>query len=344
MSLRLGILGGTGLVGRTMLALLDERDFPVDEPRLLASGRSEARTLSFRGREVPVLPVSAEAFAGLDVVLSAVSNPLAEEWVPLARAAGAVVVDNSSAFRYDEAVPLVIPEVNGVLLADRPGLIANPNCSTMGIVMALAPLARAARLLQLVVSTYQSVSGAGSEALDELERGVRAGLRGDPPGRADGTPPFAFNVIPQIDRFEANGYTREEMKVVWETRKILGLPGLPVICSAVRVPVRIGHGAAVHAVFDRPLPPAEARALWAAFPGLEVMDDPARGLFPTPLASAGRDEVLVGRSRPDLNDPRGLEFFVCSDNLRKGAALNALQIAERRFGVEPPAPRAGRGA
>ena len=344
MSLRLGILGATGLVGRTMLALLDERDFPLAELRLLASGRPEERALRFRGREIPVLPVSAEAVAGLEVVLSAVSNPLAEEWVPVARATGSVVVDNSSAFRYDAGVPLVIPEVNGALLSDRPGLVANPNCSTIGIVMALAPLARVARLLQVVVSTYQSVSGAGSEALDELERGVRAGLEGDPPGRADGSPPFAFNVIPRIDRFEANGYTREEMKVVWETRKILGLPGLPVVCSAVRVPVRIGHGAAVHAVFDRAIPPAEARALWATFPGLEVMDDPARALFPTPLASAGRDEVLVGRARPDLDDARGLEFFVCSDNLRKGAALNAVQIVERRFGVEPPAPRSSRPA
>jgi aspartate-semialdehyde dehydrogenase len=344
MSLRVGILGATGLVGGTMLALLEERGFPVDELRLLASGRSEARALRFRGREIAVVPVAAEAFAGLEVVLSAVSNPLAEEWVPVARAAGAVVVDNSSAFRYDPEVPLVIPEVNGALLAGRPGLIANPNCSTIGIVMALAPLARAARLLQLVVSTYQSVSGAGSEALVELDRGVRAGLEGDPPARADGSPPFAFNVIPRIDRFEANGYTREEMKVVWETRKILDLPTLPVVCSAVRVPVRIGHSAALHAVFDRAIAPAEARALWASFPGLEVMDDPARGLFPTPLASAGRDEVLVGRARPDLDDPRGLEFFVCSDNLRKGAALNAVQIAERRFGVEPPPPRAGRRA
>ena len=340
----LGILGATGLVGRTMLALLEERDFPVAELRLLASGRYEERTLSFRGREIPVVQVSAEAFAGLDGVLSAVSNPLALEWVPAARAVGAVVVDNSSAYRYDEDVPLVIPEVNGALLAEGPGLIANPNCSTIGIVMALAPLARVAGLLQLVASTYQSVSGAGSGALEELERGVRAGLIGDAPRPGDGAQPFAFNVIPQIDRFEANGYTREEMKVVWETRKILGLPGLPVVCTAVRVPVRVGHGAAVHAVFDRPVAPAEARALWAAFPGLEVVDDPAHGRFPTPLDSAGRDEVLVGRARADLDDARGLEFFVCSDNLRKGAALNAVQILERRLGVEPPAPRGKGGA
>jgi aspartate-semialdehyde dehydrogenase len=322
-----------------MLALLEERDFPVKELRLLASGRPEERSLRFRGRATAVAPVSAEAFTGLEVVLAAVSNPLAEKWVPVARAAGAVVVDNSSAFRYHDEVPLVVPEVNGSLLTERPALVANPNCSTIGIVMALAPLARAARLLQLVTSTYQSVSGAGSDALEELERGVRAGLEGDPPGREGGLPEFAFNVVPQIDRFEANGYTREEMKVVWETRKILGLPALPVVCTAVRVPVRVGHGAAVHAVFDRPVSPAEARALWASFPGLEVVDDPARGRFPTPLASAGRDEVLVGRARPDLDDARGLEFFVCSDNLRKGAALNAVQIAECVFGVEPPAPR-----
>ena len=338
MSLRLGILGATGLVGRTMLAILDERAFPVDEPRLLASGRSEERTLRFRGREVPVVTVSVDALAGLDVVLSAVSNPLAVEWVPVARGAGAVVVDNSSAYRYHDDVPLVVPEVNGTLLEGRPGLVANPNCSTIGIVMALAPLARKARLLRLVTSTYQSVSGAGSGALAELERGVRAGLAGDPPAREGGLPPFAFNVVPQIDRFEANGYTREEMKVVWETRKILDLPALPVVCTAVRVPVRVGHGATVHAVFDRAVSPEEARALWAAFPGLEVVDDPAVGRFPTPLASAGRDEVLVGRARPDLDDPRGLEFFVCSDNLRKGAALNAVQIAERVFGVRPAAP------
>jgi aspartate-semialdehyde dehydrogenase len=333
MSLRLGLLGATGLVGRTMLAVLAERGFPVDEPRLLASGRGEERALRFRERELPVVPVGPETLAGLDVVLSAVSNALAEQWVPVACAAGAVVVDNSSAFRYRDDVPLVVPEVNGELLAGRPPLVANPNCSTIGMVMALAPLARVAGLAAVVTSTYQSVSGAGSEALEELERGVRAGLDGDPPARPGGAPPFAFNVVPQIDRFQPDGWTREEMKVVWETRKILGLPRLAVSCTAVRVPVRVGHGAAVHAVFERAVTPAEARALWAAAPGLEVVDDPARGVFPTPLACAGRDPVLVGRARADLDDPRGLDFFVCSDNLRKGAALNAVQIAERVFGT-----------
>jgi aspartate-semialdehyde dehydrogenase len=342
MSVRLGLLGATGLVGRTMLAILEERGFPVERPRLLASVRAERRSLRFRGGDLPVEPVARAAFDGLDLVLSAVKNPLAEEWVPVARAAGAAVVDNSSAFRYQPEVPLVVPEVNGDLLVAHPGLVANPNCSTIAIVMALAPLARAAGLVRVVVATYQSVSGAGSVALEDLERGVRAGLDGDPPPRAGGLPPLAFNVIPQIDRFEANGYTREEMKVVWETRKILGLPGVQLTVTAVRVPVRVGHGAAVNAVFARPLGPDEARALWTAFPGIEVMDDPGRGLFPTPLAAAGRDAVLVGRARQDLSEERGLDFFVCSDNLRKGAALNAVQIAEGLVGVAPRREAGGR--
>jgi aspartate-semialdehyde dehydrogenase len=345
MSLRLGLLGATGLVGRTMLAVLEQRGFPVDEPRLLASPRAGSRRLRFRGRDLLVEPVSAAAFEGLDVVLGAVANARALEWVPVARAAGARVVDNSSAYRYHDEVPLVVPEVNGARLAERPGLVANPNCSTIGIVMALAPLARAARLTRVWTATYQSVSGAGAGALEDLERGVRAGLDQDPPPRAGGLPPFAFNVVPQIDRFEADGSTREEMKVVWETRKILDLPGLPVACTAVRVPVRVGHGAAVHATFDRTLTPQEARGLWAAFPGLEVADDPARGLFPTPLAAAGGDAVLVGRARPDPGDALALQFFVCSDNLRKGAALNAVQIVERLFDVAPVRrPRGGAGA
>uniref|UniRef100_A0A832MJI1 Aspartate-semialdehyde dehydrogenase n=1 Tax=Eiseniibacteriota bacterium TaxID=2212470 RepID=A0A832MJI1_UNCEI len=326
MTRRVAILGATGLVGRTMLQVLEERSFPCEDVRLLAS--EGGRRALFRGREVPIEAVGERSFEGVDLALFAVANDLARRWAPVARAAGAVVVDNSSAHRYEDDVPLVVPEVNGHLLEARPTLVANPNCSTIAVVVALAPLARVARLERVVVSTYQSVSGAGAEALEDLERGIRAGLDGPPPARAGGLPPFAFNVVPHIDRFEDNGYSREEMKVVWETRKILGLPALPVSATAVRVPVRVGHSAAVNAVFDRPLTAAEARALWAAAPGLEVVDDPAAGRFPTPLAAAGRDPVLVGRARADVSHPRGLEFFVCSDNLRKGAALNAVQIAE----------------
>ena len=222
-----------------------------------------------------------------------------------------------------------MPEVNGATLESRPTLVANPNCSTIAIVLALAPLHRAWRLERLAVSTYQAVSGGGAGALAELERGARAGLEGPPPARPDGLPPFAFNVVPHIDRFEDNGYTREEMKVVWETRKILGLPDLPVTATAVRVPVRVGHCAAINASFARPVDPDAARALWAATPGLEVVDDPAGGRYPTPLEAAGGDAVLVGRARRDISQERGLAFFVSSDNLRKGAALNAVQIAER---------------
>ncbi|MGH7729662.1 MAG: aspartate-semialdehyde dehydrogenase [Candidatus Eiseniibacteriota bacterium] len=336
------VLGATGLVGRTMLRILAERDLPVRELRPLGSDRNIPRSIEFRGRSLPVAPVSADAFAGADLALFACANAVSQAWAPVARAAGVTVVDNSSAFRYEDAVPLVVPEVNGALLDSHPSLVANPNCSTIALVVALAPLARAAGLERVVVSTYQAVSGAGSEALDELERGVRAGLDGPPPARGDGGAPFAFNVVPHIDRFEDNGYSREEMKVVWETRKILDLPALPITATAVRVPVRVGHAAAVNVSLTRPLSPDEARALWSGSPGLRVVDDPRGGAYPTPLMAAGRDDVLVGRARRDLSQPNGLEFFVASDNLRKGAATNAVQIAERLVasarGVRPAGP------
>jgi aspartate-semialdehyde dehydrogenase len=327
-SRRVAIVGATGVVGRTLLALLEERHFPVAELRLFASPRVAGRTLPFRGNAVPVRPLEDGCFDGLDVALFSAGNPVSERWGPVATVAGARVVDNSSAFRYHDHVPLVVPEINGRRLDERPPLVANPNCSTIAIVMALAPLHRAAKLERLWVATYQSVSGAGARALDELERGIRAGLDGPPPLRPDGQPPFAFNVVPQIAAFEDNGYTREEMKIVWESRKILELPNLVVSATAVRVPVRVGHSAAVHALFERPISPDEARVLWRAFPGVEVVDDPGHGRYPTPLASEGRDAVLVGRARKALGEPHGLEFFVASDNLRKGAALNAVQIAE----------------
>jgi aspartate-semialdehyde dehydrogenase len=311
-----------------MLALIEERHLPVDELRLFASPRMPGRTLLFRGTPIPVHPLEDGSFDGVDLVLFAAGNPISERWAPLAVRAGARVVDNSSAFRYHDDIPLVVPEINGRLLDDRPALVANPNCSTIGIAMALAPLATVVPLEKVWVTTFQSVSGGGGRALEELEQGVRAGLDGPPPLRADGQAPFAFNVVPQIAAFEDNGYTREEMKIVWESRKILNLPDLAVSATAARVPVRIGHSAAVHAVFARAITPDEARSLWRVFPGLEVVDEPARGRYPTPLQAAGRDAVLVGRVRRDLADPRALAFFVASDNLRKGAALNAVQIAE----------------
>lgn len=327
------LLGATGLVGRTMLGLLEERAFPCDSVRLLASERSAGTVVRFRGREVAVEPVREGAFRGAAVALFAVDNALARQWAPVAMAEGATVIDNSSAHRYDDDVPLVVPEVNGALLATGPALIANPNCSAAPVVMVLAALRPLATLQSLVVSTYQSVSGAGSEALAELDSGLRAGLDGPVPRREGGGPAFAFNCIPHIDRFEDNDYTREEMKVVWETRKILGLPSLPVSVTAVRVPVRVGHSASVHARFDRPVDPGAARAAAAAFPGIEVADEPAAARYPMPLDVAGRDPVVVGRIRRDLADPNGLVMWIVSDNLRKGAALNAVQIAERIVGA-----------
>jgi aspartate-semialdehyde dehydrogenase len=328
MSGRVVVLGATGLVGRTVLRLLEEREFPAREVRLLAGPSTDARTISFRGRAVPVTPVTREGFADAELALFTCKNPISLQWAPVARAAGVRVVDASSAFRYDPDVPLVVPEVNGHLLEARPELVANPNCSTIAIVMALAPLHRAAGLERVTIATYQSVSGAGRDAVDELERGVRAGLDGPPPPREGGGAPFAFNVVPHIDRFEANGYSREEMKIVWETRKILALPELPVTATAVRVPVRIGHAAAINVTLGRDLEPDQARSLWAESSGIEVVDDPAAGRYPTPLAVAGRDAVLIGRARRDISQRYGLDFFVASDNLRKGAATNAIQIAE----------------
>jgi aspartate-semialdehyde dehydrogenase len=341
MNPRVAVLGATGLVGRTALRILEERRFPLSELRALAGERPEGRTVPFAGRDVPVRAVSEDAFAGVDLAIFAVANDLAKRWAPVAVAAGARVVDNSSAHRYDDAVPLVVPEVNAHRLADAPTLVANPNCSTIAVVLALAPLHRAAGLERVDVATYQSVSGGGSAPLEELEAGVRAGLEADPPPRSDGGAPFAFNVVPHIDRFEDSGWTREEMKVVWETRKILELPALPVSVTAARVPVRVGHSAAVRAVFSRPFSPQEARERWAGFPGIVVADDPASARYPTPLEAAGRDEVFVGRARADLADPRALLFFCCSDNLRKGAATNAVQIAERLLQAAGPARAAG---
>lgn len=333
MSRTVAILGATGLVGRTTLAILEERAFPFDAVRLLASDRSAARTMRVRGEDVPVQAVSERAFDGVWLALFATSAELSKQWAPVARAAGAIVVDYSSAFRMEPDVPLVVPEVNGVLLDARPGLIANGNCVAIPLVVALAPLVPLGRLERVVLASYQSVSGAGQDALDELERGVRGGLEGSPPARSDGRAPFAFNVLPHIDRFDAEGWTGEERKIVQETRRMLDRPDLAVTPTAVRVPVRVGHSAAVVVTFDRPVDPAAARAAWQAAAGVRVVDEPAAERYPTPLAVAGEDDVLVGRVRRDPSDPHALVFFLSSDNLRKGAALNAVQIAERLAGI-----------
>ena len=338
MSRTVAILGATGLVGRTVVRILEERAFPLDDLRPLASERSAERVIPFRGRDVPVRPVAADAFAGVDLALFATSAELSRQWAPVATAAGARVVDNSSAFRLEPDVPLVVPEVNGALLDAGPRLVANGNCVAIPLALVLHALQPLGRLERVVLASYQSVSGAGQEALDELERGIRGGLDGAPPSRADGRPAFAYNVVPHIDRFDAEGWTGEERKIVNETRRMLGRPDLSITPTSVRVPVRVGHSAAVVARFDRAVEPGQARAAWGAAPGVRVVDDPAHERYPTPLEAEGEDDVLVGRVRRDAGDPRELVFFFASDNLRKGAALNAVQIAERLAGH----PLAGR--
>ena len=333
MSRTVAILGATGLAGRTTLRILEERGFPLDELRLLASERSADRTFAFRGREVPVRPVSPEAFAGVELALFCTAAELSKQWAPIATAAGARVIDYSSAFRMDADVPLVVPEINGELLEARPMLIANGNCVAIPLALVLHALSALGRLESVVVASYQSVSGAGQEALDELERGIRGGLEGAPPARSDGRPAFAYNVLPHIDRFDADGWTGEERKIVNETRRMLSRPDLMITPTSVRVPVRVGHSAAVVAGFDRAVDPAAARAAWASAPGVRVVDEPSRERYPTPLEVTGQDDVLVGRVRRDSQDTKQLVFFFASDNLRKGAALNAVQIAERLAGI-----------
>ena len=339
MSRTVAILGATGLVGRTTLAILEQRAFPLDDVRLLASDRSASRMLRFRGRDVQVQAVSERAFDGTWLALFATSAELSRQWAPVARAAGAIVVDYSSAFRMEPDVPLVAPEVNGHQLDARPTLIANGNCVAIPLVVTLAPLAPLGRLEKVVLASYQSVSGAGQEALDELERGIRGGLDGPPDPaspaapRGDGRPPFAWNVIPHIDKFDAEGWTGEERKIVQETRRMLDRPDLAVTPTSVRVPVRVGHSAAVVATFDRAVDPADARAAWRSAAGVRVVDDPGAERYPTPLAVSGEDDVFVGRIRRDPTDPRAIVYFFSSDNLRKGAALNAVQIAERLAGI-----------
>lgn len=325
------ILGATGAVGTEMIKVLLQRRFPLGSLRLLSTQRSAGRKIAFGGQNLEVLEVAPDSFQDVDFALFSAGADASRTWAPVARGAGAVVIDNSSAFRYDDDVPLVVPEVNPTALDGRQGLIANPNCSTIQLVLVLAPLLRAAPIERVVVSTYQSVSGTGADALLELEEQIQA----DVLGRKDGPEPriypqkIAYNVLPHVDEFLDNGYSREEMKLVWESRKILGLPELRISATTVRVPVRVAHSEAVTIEFARPVEPAEARALLARAPGVRVVDDPARGLYPTPLEAAGGDDALVGRIRKDLASDRGLVLFIACDNLRKGAALNAVQIAEQ---------------
>jgi len=331
--LNVAIVGATGAVGQEFLSILHERDFPIGELRVLASPRSAGKRLPFGDAEVTVEPLEEGSFRGVDLALFSAGGSISKAWGPLASEAGAVVVDNSSAFRMDPEVPLVVPELNGELLdgyaPGRGGIIANPNCSTIILLMAATPLHRAAGVKRMVVSTYQSASGAGAAAMAELESQSRAVLAGEAPEPQVFAHPAAFNVFSHDSEVGENGYNQEEMKMVRETHKIWDDPEVAVAVTCVRVPVMRAHAESVHLTLGRPVEEGEAFRLLEAAPGVRVVDDREGNHFPMPLEVSGEDAVAVGRLRRDLFDPQGFSLFVCGDQLRKGAALNAVQIAER---------------
>ena len=324
------VVGATGAVGQTMLSILQERRFPVATLHVLASERSAGEQIEYDGRKITVQDLAGFDPTGVDFALFSAGGSISKEYAPKFAAAGAIVIDNSSAFRMDADVPLVVSEVNPEALDSIPrGIVANPNCSTMQMLVALAPIHRAVGISRINVATYQSVSGAGRSALEELGRQTANILSFKDPDPKRFPVQIAFNLIPHIDDFLDNGYTKEEMKLVWETRKILGDESIQVNPTAVRVPVFYGHSEAVHVETRKKLTAAEARNLLEKSPGVKVVDDRTPGGYPTPVTHAsGTDAVYVGRIREDISCENGLNMWVVSDNIRKGAALNAVQIAE----------------
>ncbi len=330
------VVGASGAVGERMIRLLEEREFPIASIRFLASQRSAGKSVTFRGDRHPIQALSPGAFGGVEIVLSSTPASVSREWSPVAAKAGAVVVDNSSAFRMEPEVPLVVPEVNPHDILKHQGIIANPNCSTIQLVVALKPLHDAARVRRVVVSTYQSVSGAGQTGISELDGQSAAVHRGEAPPNPSKFPHRILgNCIPQIDDFLPTGYTKEEMKMVNETRKIMGDPTIDVSPTCVRVPVPYCHCESILVETERPLSIEEAKALWAEAPGVTVVDDPLARSYPLATSSADKDDVFIGRIRPDLGRPIALLFWCVSDNLRKGAATNAVQIAEKLLELAP---------
>jgi aspartate-semialdehyde dehydrogenase len=324
------IVGATGAVGEVMRQVLAQRKFPYRAIRFLASDRSAGKSLEFQGKSYKVEPIRAEAFTGVDVVLSSTPALVSREYSPLAAKAGAIVVDNSSAWRMDPDVPLVVPEVNADALKKIPkGIVANPNCSTIQMVVALKPLHDLARIKRVVVSTYQASSGKGAKAVFELEAQLAAQVHGKPiPPVSAHAAQLAGNVLPHDWKAGADGYSEEEWKMIRETCKIMGDDSILVSPTTARVPVRIGHSEAINLEFEKPITVEQARQALGKAPGIVILDDPARGDVPLALDATGRDEVFVGRIRKDPTVPHGLNLWVVADNLRKGAATNAIQIAE----------------
>lgn len=322
------VVGATGAVGREMVEVLEERKFPVGELHLFASERSAGERIAFQGEDRPVQLLTKEVFRGVDIALFSAGAEISREYTPIAVQAGAVVIDNSSAFRMVPEVPLVVPEVNRHALRNHRGIIANPNCSTIQMVVVLKPLHDLFRIKRIVITTFQSVSGTGKEAMDELLEETQALLSFQEAHPKVYPAQIAFNCLPHIDDFLPNGYSMEEMKLVNETRKILEDSAIRVTATTVRVPVYVGHSESVNIETEKKVSANEARAILSTAPGVQLYDDPQRRIYPTPLEVAGQDEVYVGRIREDESIPNGLNLWIVADNLRKGAALNAVQIAE----------------
>ena len=328
MSQHVAIAGATGAVGTEFLKLLEARDFPMKSLRLLASSRSAGSKLKFRGENLEVEELTPKSFKGIDIAFFSAGGSRSKEFAPHAVDSGAVVIDNSSAFRMDEKVPLVVPEINPKQAFEHQGLIANPNCSTIQMVVALNPIHRAANIQRVVVSTYQAVSGAGASAMEELKQQLRAWANDEPMKQEVFPTQIAFNLFPHIDVFQDNGYTKEEMKMVHETRKIMNAPNMQISATCVRVPVLRAHAEAVWVETEKPLSESEARELFEKEPGIVVQDERESGGYPTPWHITETQETYVGRIRKDISHPNGLIFWVVADQLYKGAALNAIQIAE----------------
>ncbi|HUL12520.1 MAG TPA: aspartate-semialdehyde dehydrogenase [Methylococcaceae bacterium] len=325
------VLGATGAVGETMLSILEERDFPLGEVYALASSRSAGKRVEFKGDSLVVQDVAAFDFSQVQIGLFSAGASVSAQWAPVAAAAGCVVVDNTSCFRYEDDIPLVVPEVNpdAISLYKNRGIIANPNCSTIQMLVALKPIYDAVGIERINVCTYQAVSGTGKKAIDELASQTANLLNGKPIKTGVYPKQIAFNALPHIDVFLDNGYTKEEMKMVWETRKIMGDDSIQVNPTAVRVPVFFGHSEAVHIETRQKITADRAREILSGAPGVKVIDEHTPGGYPTAVTeAAGHDPVFVGRIREDISHPRGLNLWVVADNVRKGAALNSVQIAE----------------
>ena len=328
MSQHVAIAGATGAVGTEFLKLLEARDFPMKSLRLLASSRSAGSKMKFRGENFEVEELTPKSFKGIDIAFFSAGGSRSKEFAPHAVDSGAVVIDNSSAFRMDEKVPLVVPEINPKQAFEHQGLIANPNCSTIQMVVALNPIHRAVNIQRVVVSTYQAVSGAGASAMEELKQQLRAWANDEPMKQEVFPTQIAFNLFPHIDVFQDNGYTKEEMKMVHETRTIMNAPNMQISATCVRVPVLRAHSEAVWVETEKPLSESEAHELFEKEPGIVVQDERESGGYPTPWHITETQETYVGRIRKDISHPNGLTFWVVADQLYKGAALNAIQIAE----------------